>query len=141
MSISLAISDEEIRATFPVMHQLRPHLEEETYVQRIRKLQQTGGYRLLTLRENGQPRACAGYRVCDSLAWGTFIYVDDLITDQDSRGKGHAQQLFDWLEREAARLGCDALHLDSGVQRFDAHRFYLNQRMNITCHHFEKRYD
>jgi hypothetical protein len=28
------------------------------------------------------------------------------------------------------------LHLDSGVQRFAAHRFYLARRMDITCHHF-----
>jgi hypothetical protein len=28
------------------------------------------------------------------------------------------------------------LHLDSGVRRFDAHRFYLNKRMNISSHHF-----
>lgn len=28
------------------------------------------------------------------------------------------------------------LELDSGVQRFDAHRFYLVQRMLNTAHHF-----
>jgi hypothetical protein len=26
--------------------------------------------------------------------------------------------------------------LDSGVQRFGAHRFYLRRRMDITSHHF-----
>ncbi len=28
------------------------------------------------------------------------------------------------------------LTLDSGVQRFAAHRLYLRQRMDITSHHF-----
>ena len=28
------------------------------------------------------------------------------------------------------------LDLDSGVQRFPAHRFYLGQGMAITAHHF-----
>ncbi|MGZ5023946.1 MAG: GNAT family N-acetyltransferase, partial [Chthoniobacterales bacterium] len=28
------------------------------------------------------------------------------------------------------------LTLDSGVQRFDAHRFYLMKRMKISSHHF-----
>jgi hypothetical protein len=38
---------------------------------------------------------------------------------------------------EAAREnGCAELHLESGVQRFGAHRFYLANRMDITCHHF-----
>jgi hypothetical protein len=37
---------------------------------------------------------------------------------------------------EARREGCRALHLDSGVQRFAAHRFYLGKRMEITSRHF-----
>lgn len=28
------------------------------------------------------------------------------------------------------------LHLDSGVQRYGAHRFYLRHGMDITSHHF-----
>jgi hypothetical protein len=28
------------------------------------------------------------------------------------------------------------LDLDSGVTRFDAHRFYLRERMHIQSHHF-----
>jgi hypothetical protein len=43
-----------------------------------------------------------------------------------------------WLLAEARRLGCDELHLDSGVgaDRTDAHRLYLNQGMRISAHHF-----
>ncbi|MGZ5001726.1 MAG: GNAT family N-acetyltransferase, partial [Chthoniobacterales bacterium] len=31
--------------------------------------------------------------------------------------------------------------LDSGVQRFDAHRFYLMKRMKISSHHFSLELD
>jgi coproporphyrinogen III oxidase len=42
-----------------------------------------------------------------------------------------------WPISAAARLaGGGELHLDSGVQRFDAHRFYLRHRMAIVGHHF-----
>ena len=43
-----------------------------------------------------------------------------------------------WLFEEAGRLGCDSLHLDSGVgpDRFDAHRLYLNHGLSIIGHHF-----
>ena len=44
--------------------------------------------------------------------------------------------MLDWLKAYAKELGCQQLHLDSGVQRFATHRFYLKQRMDITCHHF-----
>jgi hypothetical protein len=37
---------------------------------------------------------------------------------------------------EARATGCAKLELDSGVQRFDAHRFYLRKRMIISSHHF-----
>ena len=43
-----------------------------------------------------------------------------------------------WVEEEARRLGCDELHLDSGVgqDREDAHRFYFSHGMRIASYHF-----
>jgi GNAT superfamily N-acetyltransferase len=64
------------------------------------------------------------------------LYVDDLVTDETIRSKGYGKQLLDWLIAEARRTGCQTFELDSGVQRFDAHRFYLTNRMIIAAHHF-----
>lgn len=69
---------------------------------------------------------------------GEILIVDDLITDEKYRSRGFAKQLFDWLDEELTKNHCVGIHLDSGVHRYDAHRFYLNRKMNITCHHFEK---
>jgi hypothetical protein len=41
-----------------------------------------------------------------------------------------------WLEGLARSRGCRVLALESGVQRFSAHRFRLRQRMEIRAHHF-----
>jgi hypothetical protein len=41
-----------------------------------------------------------------------------------------------WLLQYARSQGCEELHLDSGVQRFGAHRFCLGLRMKISSHHF-----
>lgn len=41
--------------------------------------------------------------------------------------------------RRARAAGCSVLDLDSGVQRFDAHRFSLRERRHISSHHFSKR--
>jgi GNAT superfamily N-acetyltransferase len=70
------------------------------------------------------------------LAWGKFLYVDDLVAKSDDRSKGFGGALFDWLIEYARKEGCDQFHLDSGVQRFAAHRFYLTKRMIIEAHHF-----
>lgn len=133
--IGLAMTDEEIVASFPVMHQLRTHLEESEYVAKVRKLQ-FGGYHLACLHEDGRIAAVAGFRLSCSLAWGDFVYIDDLVTDDAGRSAGHGRRLMEWIADYGRAHGCTQLHLDSGVQRFDAHRFYLRERMDITCHHF-----
>ncbi|MGD8690350.1 MAG: GNAT family N-acetyltransferase, partial [Gammaproteobacteria bacterium] len=44
--------------------------------------------------------------------------------------------LLDWLVGYAASNGCDQLHLDSGTQRKDAHRFYEREGLDMTSLHF-----
>jgi GNAT superfamily N-acetyltransferase len=119
------------------MAQLRPHLRESDFVERICRQQQQG-YRLAYLEAGGQIRSLAGYRFLEFLAWGRVCYLDDLITDADSRSQGFAGALFDWVIARAREAGCDQFHLDSGVQRFDAHRFYHARRMTISSHHFSR---
>lgn len=135
MTINEATTDEAVAGCFPVMQQLRPALSVEEFVDRVRR-QQEAGYRLAYLQQNDAPVAVAGFRVLENLAWGRFLYVDDLVTTDDARSRGHGKRLFDWLLDEAKRLGCEQLHLDSGVQRFAAHRFYFRERMEITSYHF-----
>jgi GNAT superfamily N-acetyltransferase len=134
-TIALARTDREIQRCFSVMAELRPHLDESEFVARVR-IQQREGYRLVFLSEQKQVKAAAGFRVLTNLAWGKFLYVDDLVTAEKSRSQGHGQKLIDWLVREARKRRCDEFHLDSGVQRFGAHRFYLARRMDIIAHHF-----
>ena len=85
--------------------------------------------------------AVAGFRIAENTAWGRFLYVDDLVTRADMRGRGHADAVMAWVEAEAERQGCDELHLDSGVgpEREDAHRFYFRHGMRITSYHFARR--
>jgi GNAT superfamily N-acetyltransferase len=59
------------------------------------------------------------------------------VTDQAARSKGIGGELFNWCVEFARQERCDQLHLDSGVQRFNAHRFYLQKRMRISSHHFQ----
>ena len=67
---------------------------------------------------------------------GRLLYVEDLVTREADRSAGYGGKLFDWLVQQARAHQCDHFELDSGVQRFDAHRFYLMKRMKIASHHF-----
>lgn len=135
MHIQLAKTDHEIARCAPVMRQLRPHIDEADFVDIVRK-QQAGGYHLVYVDDGGRVTAVGGYRIIDNLYSGRVLYVDDLVTDETIRSKGYGKQLLDWLIAEARRTGCRTFELDSGVQRFDAHRFYLTNRMIIAAHHF-----
>jgi GNAT superfamily N-acetyltransferase len=118
------------------MRALRPHFKSaEKFVQQVLR-QQRDGYLLAFLEADGEVRAVAGYRFLESLFSGKFLYVDDLVTRDRDRSRGFGGALLDWLVEQARSLGCDTLELDSGVQRFDAHRFYLLKRMNISSYHF-----
>jgi len=135
MIIRLAESDSRIAACYPVMQLLRPHLREDEFVSRVRA-QQSDGYRLAVAEVEGKPVAVAGFRITENLAWGRFLYVDDLVTGLEQRSMGIGSEMLDWLREYARSHDCQQLHLDSGMQRQDAHRFYLREGMDKAGYHF-----
>jgi GNAT superfamily N-acetyltransferase len=118
------------------MRELRSHFTNAAKFARQVILQQRAGYLLAFLEADGEIRAVAGYRLLDSLFCGKFLYVDDFVTRDGDRSCGFGGRLFDWLIQQARAHGCDNLELDSGLQRFHAHRFYLVKRMKIASYHF-----
>ena len=133
--IKEAATDAEISATFPVVRQLRLHLREEEYLDVVNRLRRSG-YRLAFAAEDGETRCVAGFRIVEFLAYGKFLYVDDLVTAEDARSEGHGKRMLDWLVGVARKEGCSTLQLDSGVQRHEAHRFYFRKGMKISSYHF-----
>lgn len=125
-------------STFSVMSQLRHHLEEDEYLATVRRIEASDGYRLAAIFEGEQARCVAGYRFQELLAYGKILYVDNLVTDEDARSRDFGKQMLGWLAEEARREGCVRLHLGSGVQRGDAHRFYFREGMKISSYHFVK---
>ena len=129
-------TDEQILATREVMRQLRPHLPLDDYLKTVKRMQQSDGYKLAAVFDEGSVRAVAGYRFMEMLYSGKILYVDDLNTDERHRSKGYGKVLLDWLKAEARAQGCAQLHLDSGVQRERTHRFYFREGLTINCYHF-----
>jgi GNAT superfamily N-acetyltransferase len=127
---------------FEAMRALRAHhADREAWVARVDERQRPDGYRLVAAFADGpEAVAVAGFRLGHNLAWGRFVYVDDLSTMPSARGQGHGEALLRWIFDEAGRLGCDEVHLDSGSvpERYAAHRLYHRVGMNITSHHFAR---
>src|SRR5688500_4157948 len=117
MRIALAQTDADIERCFPVMQQLRPHLVSADFVAPARGMQREG-FQLAFVDTEECVRAVAGYRYHDKLFSGRNLYVDDLVTDNSQRSRGHGAKLLAWLVAEARAHDCAQLELDSGVQRF-----------------------
>jgi GNAT superfamily N-acetyltransferase len=136
--VELAESDEAILACREVMRELRPHLAEDDFLATGRAMQKDG-LRLACIREGGRVVAVAGYRISTNLFCGRHLYVDDLVTAESERSKGHGKALLAWLRQQAVEHDCDVFHLDSGVQRKRAHAFYLREGLELASYHFSER--
>ena len=122
---------------FDVMSELRPHLERSAFLATI-KLQRAEGYVLAYIAEQDKPVAVAGYRILSNLHYGKYLYVDDLVTSANTHSKGLGKAMLDWLTDIATREDCAVIHLDSGTQRADAHKFYFREGFNIASYHFAR---
>jgi GNAT superfamily N-acetyltransferase len=133
------LSPAETEAAYLALRELRPLLPSATrFIHQVNEVQRPEGYRLVGSFDDGVDHAvaAAGFRTGHNLVSGLYLYVDDLVTLPDFRGRGHADALMQWLFEEATRLECDRLELDSATHRHDAHRFYLKHNLVISAFHF-----
>lgn len=135
VSIQCATSRSEIALCYPVLSELRPHLKAEDFVALVERLSASTGFRLAYLLD-GDVKAVAGYRVSELLYSGKYLEIEDFVTTSAERSKGYGDRLFKWLVSQARLEGCRQLRLLSGVQRTDAHRFYVRQGMVNEAKYF-----
>ena len=136
--ILTATSDSDIQRCYPVMAQLRPHISLEDFLPRI-KAQMADGYVLACIKEADFVVAVAGFRVSRNLAWGKHLYVDDIVIDSQYRSSGYGVKLIEYIILYGKEKGCEQLHLDSGIQRTEAHKFYKREGLDMASYHFSKK--
>jgi len=130
MIIGIADTKVEIERCFPVMVQLRPKLTKDVFIEQVMR-QQKEGYKLVFIENDNKIVSIAGFRVFENLISGKFLFVDDFITDVESRSKGYGSNLFDWIIQYAKKEDCQSIQLTSGEQRKAAHRLYHKKGMYI----------
>ena len=135
MEIKQASSKEDFLNCFEVVKELRPHLKQDSYIDMVLQMMDEG-YKMIYVEMEGKAVSFCGYRYETMFHRGKSIYIDDLCSLPEARGKGHAGALLDYVTAEAKENGCKTIHLDSGHHRYTAHRLYLNKRYKIIAHHF-----
>jgi len=135
--VHLATSDGKIQDCFTVLKTLRLHLDQGAFLRSV-KAMQVEGYQLAYIDSSMGVIAVAGFRISHNLFMGKNLYVDDLITLESERSKGHGENLLAFLRKLALEEGCSTLHLDSGTHRGEAHKFYFKQGLRIASYHFSE---
>lgn len=136
MQVHIATAS-DIPKLIPALTELRPHRTPEYFIQMI-PAQFEEGFQLIYIGDETTAYAVAGFRTINFLFSGKTLYIDDLVTHSDHQRKGYGGMLMNWLKQYAKDNGYDHLSLDSGFQRKDAHRLYLNAGLHITSFHFSR---
>lgn len=137
MNIQFATTDEQLLQCRDVVINLRPHISKDEYLQKAKQLLSEGP-QMIYIEDEGKAAAFSVFRINYYFYRGKNMYIDDLGTLPEYRGKGYAGALLDFLKQYAKEQNCENIHLDSGYQpeRWDAHRLYLNKGYHLASQHF-----
>ncbi|MFC3157639.1 Predicted acetyltransferase, GNAT superfamily [Chryseobacterium arachidis] len=140
MTPKIVKSKADIELCKEVILAFRPNVKEENYVELVMEMMEKDGFKIAYIPNEDHTKAVAftGYRPQLRLLTGKMIYIDDLFTSPECRGKGYAAILLNHVAEEARKNGFQSIHLDSGYMLHDAHRLYLNQGYILGCNHFIK---
>ncbi len=133
MEIKRASSKEDFIKCWETMQQIRPFLSLDQYLV-MNLYMQDEGYKLIYIEQHEKVIAFCGYRFQTMIHYGRSIYIDDVFTLPKARD--HATSLINYVVREAKSADIQSIHLDSGHQRSEAHRLYMNHGFKIESHHF-----
>jgi GNAT superfamily N-acetyltransferase len=138
-AIQIAENDADILKCQKVLLALRPQLKERNFIEIVRRTL-ADNRKLIYIEEAGQAVSAAIFEWGHNLYRGSYIYIDDVSTLPEARGKGYAGELLRWISEYAVQNSMEQIHLDSGVNenRRDAHRLYLNHGFHITSLHFAR---
>lgn len=136
--VDLPPSDPRWDAAFPVLRQLRPHLDREAFAVVHRAGSRQGLVFTGAFDVDERCLGVAGWRVVDTTSVLRKLYVDDLAVETAARSGGVGAALLAHLEDRGLAAGCHVLELDSGHQRTDAHRFYRREGYVDRSAHFGK---
>lgn len=130
------IDDAGLGRTWSIISQLRPHLDEEAYRSVVARMRLTDGFRVFAAVRGDAVVGVAGVRPMELLYCGRILQIDDLVVSEAERSRGVGKALIDHVKAQARAEGRSEVHLDSGMFRHDAHRFYDREGFERLGYHF-----
>ena len=137
MEIRELKSLEEMLPHLPVLQELYPELDLETYKRMLERMIPCN-YAQVGVFAESKCIAISGYWLGTKLWCGPYLELDNVIVCEDARGTGAGKLIQHYLEEKARTLHCSIMVLDAYTNNFKAHRFYYNQGYAPKGFHFVK---
>ena len=143
MEIIEFTKEEEILANYDILRLLYsadkyPHMSREFYSEMIPELMKNG-YRQVAVLIDEKIVGVSSFEVITRLYMGRIMRVNDLVILEDYRGRGIGRKLIEYIKEQSIADNCNAMVLDTGIERKDAHKFYEKLGFKIHAHHYIKR--
>lgn len=129
---------DDIDKLIPALLQLRPHRSASELRSMLLALFRED-FNIIYIGDDNLAWSLLGFRIFNCLWSGKTLYIDDLITMSTHTKKGYAGELFGWIKKYAKDNHCDHIALNSGFNRREAYRFYLNQGLFVESLHFGRK--
>lgn len=118
---------QEIILAYPLLHQLRPTLSLEEYLELVEECQRKGNYQIFVWKIENRMMGFCGVMPMPTLYYDHCLWICDLVVDESLRSKGIGEKFLVAIEEWATANGYHEICLSSGIARADAHRFYTEK--------------
>lgn len=140
MTIREARSDADYYAAFPIILQLFPHLDMQTYARRVFVARATG-YRMFVAEIGEDAVGVIGIMHNHNIHDGFVTYIEHVVVDEEHRGQGYGAQLIQFAERRAQEEGCRLIELDTDLGAEQAERLYAKNGYKRSGSYWYKNID
>ncbi|MEO1937512.1 MAG: GNAT family N-acetyltransferase [Sulfurimonas sp.] len=127
----------ELYTVYDLLKQLRQELSYDEFEDLIYEMRHME-YKMIGIFEKDVLVCYAGVAVQTNLYHKRHLYIFDLVTDAALRSRGYGKMMLEYLSDYAKMAACENLVLSSGLQREDAHRFYMAEGFEKKSYLFVK---
>lgn len=132
-----ARSDDDYHRAYPVIRQLLPHLDMQTYARRMFVARATG-YRMFFAEITGKIVGVIGLISNHNLHDGFVTYIEHVVIDEDARGYGYGTKLIRFAEDRAREEGCKLIELDTDIGHEQAEKLYAKNGYVVVGKYHQK---
>lgn len=130
-------SKSDFESFFPLISQLRKHLDKDSYFASLQKMI-AENYELWGFVRDGKLLGFMGMREYTDFVRGTHLYIDDLVVDEAMRSRGIGAKLLEFAEQQARSRKLPSLRLACAIENTGGAKFYEKEKWIRRSHNFVK---